>query len=300
MWFRNILVYRLTQPLSLDDATLQSQLETQPFHPCGSQDTLSLGWVPPLPGGDLFYHRTADQILLCQRRQQKILPAAAVNERLDEKVAELEETENRRVYRRERQQLKEELTQTLLPRALTRSSRCHAYIDLGRQLLLVDASNRNRAEELLNSLRECLGSLPAIPLDTKRSPENAMTGWLSENVPPTHFMLGRQCELRDPLTQSNVIRARDQDLHAEELQQHLASGKQVTRLGLCWNEAIELVLGEDGILRSLKFADQLRELAEDSDDARARFDQSFAVMTLELGRMLDDLVAALDGLAEAA
>lgn len=298
MWFRNVLMYRLAKPLTLDEAQLQTQLEAQPFQPCGSQETLSLGWVPPLPGGELLYHRAGDCTLLCQRRQQKVLPAAAVNEQLDEKIAEIEHSEARQVYRRERQQLKEELTQTLLPRALTRSARSYAYFDQSRQLLLVDGSNRNRAEELLNSLRECLGSLPVVPVDTRRSPEDAMTQWLKENVPPTNFALGRQCELRDPLTQTNIIRARDQDLNAEELHQHLGAGKQVTKLALNWNDALDFVLSEDGVLRSLKFADQLREQAEDAEDARARFDQSYAVMTLELGKFMDDLMKALDGIAE--
>lgn len=300
MWFRNVLMYRLAKPLTLDEGQLQAQLEGQPFRPCGSQDTLSLGWVPPLPGGELLYHRAGDCTLFCQRRQQKVLPAAAVNEQLDEKIDEIEHSEARKVYRRERLQLKEELTQTLLPRALTRSARSYAYFDQRRQLLLVDGSNRNRAEELLNSLRECLGSLPVVPLDTRRAPENAMTTWLTDNLPPSNFVLGRQCELRDPLTQTNIIRARDQDLNAEELHRHLAAGKQVTRLALNWNDAVDFVLSEDGVLRSLKFADQLREQAEDAEDARARFDQSYAVMTLELGKFLDDLIAALDGIAEAA
>lgn len=313
MWFRNLLIYRLTDPgFSLPDPVLpenaladtasdalQNRLEDQPFRPCGSQDTLSLGWVAPLPAGELLYHRAGDCTLFCQRRQQKVLPAAAVNEQLDEKIAEIEHAEARKVYRRERQQLKEDLTQTLLPRALTRSARGHVYFDARRRLLLVDGSNRNRAEELLNSLRECLGSLPAVPMDTRHSPESAMTVWLHEQQPPANFTLGRQCELRDPLTQTNVIRARDQDLDAEELRRHLDAGKQVTRLGLTWNDAVDFVLCEDGTLRGLKFADRLREQAEDAEDARARFDQSFAVMTLELGQLLDDLVAGLEGWAEA-
>lgn len=300
MWFRNALIYRLAKPLVLDDELLQSQLEAQTFQPCGSQDTDSLGWVSPLPGSPLLYHRAGDCVLLCQRRQQKVLPAAAVNEQLEEKIGEIEHAEARRIYRKERQQLKEELIQTLLPRALTRSARTHAYLDERRQLLIIDGSNRNRAEELLNSLRECLGSLPVIPLNTHSSPEVAMTGWLTANQPPANFVMGRQCDLRDPLTQTNIIRARDQDLNAEEVRQHLETGKQAIRLAMCWNDAVDFVLSDDGILRGLKFADQLREEAEDAEDVRARFDQSFAVMTLELGRCLDDLIEALGGLAESA
>jgi len=299
MWFRNALIYRLVRPLTLDDDRLQEQLATHLFRGCGSQDSSALGWVPPLPEGELLYHRAGQQVLFCQRRQQKVLPAGAVNEKLEEKVRDIEQSEGRSVYRKERQQLKEELMQTLLPRALTRSRRCYAWLDEGRQLLVIDSSNRTHAEELMNSLRECLGSLPVIPLTPRQNPETAMTDWVTgASSLPANLALGRSCDLRDPLTQSNVIRARDQDLNAEELHQHLDHGKQVFRLALCWNEAIEFTLHDDGSLRGLKFSDALREDAEDAEDARARFDQSFAVMTLELGHCVEEVVAALGGPAE--
>src|SRR5690625_7667745 len=121
MWFRNALIYRLVRPLTLDDYRLQDQRATHAFRGWGSLDSSALGWVPPLPEGELLYRRAGQQVLFCQRRQQKVLPAGAVNEKLEQKVRDIEQSEGRSVYRKERQQLKEELMQTLLPREIGRA-----------------------------------------------------------------------------------------------------------------------------------------------------------------------------------
>src|SRR5690625_5031321 len=276
MWFRNALIYRLVRPLTLDDDRLQEQLATHLFRGCGSQDSSALGWVPPLPEGELLYHRAGQQALFCQRRQQKVLPAGAVNETLEEKVRDIEQSEGRSVYRKERQQLKEELMQTLLPRALTRSRRCYAWLDEGRQLLVIDSSNRTHAEELMNSLRECLGSLPVIPLTPRQNPATAMTDWVTGATSlPANLALARSGGLRGSLTQRSVVGARLQDLNAARRRRHLDHGKQVARRALCRNEAIESTVHADGSLRGLRCSVALREDAEDAQDARARFGQSF-------------------------
>lgn len=295
MWFRNLLVYTFPDAAKWSDEALQEALAQHPFRPCGHQDTQTLGWVSLLPGSGQLVHSAGDCALICLRRQQKILPAAAVREQLDERIAKIEQDEGRKVFRRERLQLREEITDTLLPRALTRSSRCHAYIDRRRGQLLIDSGNRNAAEELLNLLRECLGSLAVVPLNSAIAPGSAMTSWLHGNAPPEGFQLGRHCELKDPASPSNVIRARDQDLVGEELMRHLEAGKQVTKVNLSWRDAIEVGLGEDLSLKGLKFSDALREDADQGEDAAARLDQGFAVMSLELGHFVDALVEGLGG-----
>lgn len=297
MWFKNVLLYRLTGPLEHLDQ-LEEKLAATPFVPCGSQDLQRIGWTAPMPEGDMLQHQANGCVLLCLRKQQKILPGAAVAEALDEKVRQIETEQARKVYRKERKELKEEIMVSLLPRALTRSSRSYAYLDTARGWLLVDSSSRTRAEELLTQLRKDLGRLPVEPLETRGQPVILMTDWLNNNSTPADFVLGEQCELRDSHEPTNVVRVRGQALRNDEVLQHLAVGKQVTRMELHWNEAIDCVLGDDLVVRRLRFADAIRDQIERLDDPRAQFDQDFGVMTTELGRFVDALVAALGGVAE--
>ena len=85
MWFKNILVYRFSKPFDISDDDLEQALTNTPFVPCGSQDLARVGWVTAMPNSELFSHAANGCVLLCLRKQQKILPGAAVAEALEEK-----------------------------------------------------------------------------------------------------------------------------------------------------------------------------------------------------------------------
>ena len=295
MWFKNLLLYRLTGPLGWTEEELEPLLAQTPFQPCGSQDLARVGWVSAMPHSEQLAHHANGCTLLSLRKQLKILPGAAVAEALEAKIAEIEKQEARKVYRKERKELKEEITLSLLPRAFTRSSRCYAYVDPRNEWLVVDSGSHNRAEELLTQLRNDTGSLPVEPARAKNNVALIMTEWLRNGSLPPNFTLGQQCELRDAQESSNIVRVRGQDLRSEEVLQHLEAGKQVTKLELNWNEAIDCVLGEDLIVRRLRFSDALREQLGAMDDERAQFDQEFSVMTLEIGKFQRELLAAFGG-----
>jgi recombination associated protein RdgC len=75
------------------------------------------------------------------------------------------------------------------------------------------------------------------------------------------------------------------------VREHLKSGKQVFQLGLVLDERIAFVLGEDLTVRKLRFLDGvLDELGEESSEsAHTELDARFALMTLELKRLLEKL-----------
>ena len=85
-----------------------------------------------------------------------------------------------------------------------------------------------------------------------------------------------------------TVRCRRQDLETDEVREHLKSGKQVFQLGLIYDDRISFTLGEDLAVRKLRFLDQVQdELGEtDRDSSLAELDAIFALMTLELERLL--------------
>lgn len=297
MWFKNLLIYRFTTTFQLAD-NFDEQLAQTPFVPCGSQDLMKAGWIAPMPDGELLSHTATACTLLCLRKQQKILPGAAVAEALDEKVRTIETEQARKVYSKERKQIKEEILVTLAPRALTRSSRSYGYIDAHNQWLIVNGSSRNRAEEMLTQLRNDIGSLPLVPLETTKPAGALLTEWVRSGELPEGFTLGEQCELRDAQETSNTVKVRGQDLRSDEVLQHIEVGKQVTKLELHWREAIDFVIGDDLVVRRVRFRDELLEQLDKQDDAAARFDQEFGFMTMELGRFVSELIAAFGGVDE--
>jgi recombination associated protein RdgC len=179
MWFKNLQLYRFTKPFELDSETLGQRLAAHSFVPCGSQDTSRSGWTPPLGRhANEFVHATNGYLMVCCKRQDKLLPAVVVNEVLEEKLLKIEESEGRKLPAKQRRSLK---------------------------------------DEVIEDLRTALGSLPVVPLASKNQPIDVMTRWLASARPAPGFTLGEECELRDNADISCVIRCKNQDLTTNEI-----------------------------------------------------------------------------------
>lgn len=302
MWFKNLRVYRLTKAFDYSPEALSEALAEKEFQPCGKQDVQQYGWVPPLGRhGSSLTHATNGYIMVCAKKQEKILPAAVINEHLEEKVAEIQNSEQRSVSRAEKQNLKEEITFSLLPRALSKSSLNFAYIAPKEQWIVINASSASKAEELLSALRDAVGSLPVIPLSAKLVPSQEMTRWLKDGETPEGFSFGGECELEAPKDEGRVIRCKNQDLQAEEFLNHLETEMIVRKLAVHWQDSLECVLDHELSVKRLKFSEDVIEKADERspESAAEAFDCEFAIMTLELSGFLKALPAAFGGLTQA-
>ncbi len=300
MWFRNLRIYRFQQPFNVTAEDLDRALRASAFHACGPLQTHAIGWEPPL-GRDaqLLVHAANGCLMVCARREERLLPASVVREVLADRVAEIEDAESRQLKRKEQAELRDQITTELMPQAFTRSTRLFAYIDPSQQLLFVDSASAPRAEELMTLLRESLGSLNVFPLDTATAPASVLTSWVSDR-PPADFTLMDECELREPADGGGVVRCKQVDLAGTEVETHLAAGRQIVRLAIEWDERLACVLSDDLVVRRLRFLDLVQQEADDahSDDAAANFDAEFAILNAELSRFIPRLIAVMGGLPE--
>ncbi len=256
------------------------------------------GWTRPFGKlGHTLIHAANGQILLCARREDKILPTAVIKEQLAEKVGAIEFEQGRTLKKKEKEALKEELLHTLLPRAFSRTANTFAWINPADGLLMVDASSAKKADDVLALLRKSIGSLPVVPVALKNPPEITMTEWLQKGNLPAAFTLEDESELRSAMEHGGIARFKQQDLMTDEVKNHLANDKLVTKLALNWGERLSFVLGDDLSIKRLKFSEELREQNDDitSEDPVARMDADFALVTGELSQFIPALFNALGG-----
>jgi len=294
-WFKNVMIYRLTKSLDWTSQKLQTALEQEIFHPCGQSDMSKFGWTNPLRGSELLHFSVGKQILLLARKEEKILPNHVVKRELDERVNLLEEKENRKLKKTEKQALKDDVTAMLLPRAFSKTQQTAIWIDSETNLIYVDAASSKRAEDTLALLRKSLGSLPVVPLAFANEPTTVMTDWIAQDNLPEYLTALEEAELKAP--DDAVIRCKNHPLDSEEILSHLQKGKLVTKLALNWDEHLSFVLNDDGSLKRLKFADQIREKNDDilKEDYAQRFDADFVLMTGELAKLTENLIDDFGG-----
>ncbi|KGD75147.1 recombination associated protein [Tatumella morbirosei] len=301
LWFKNMMVYRLSReiPLSADD--MEKQLSACSFTPCGSQDQMKTGWVPPLNNQtDSLVHFSNGQMLLCARKEEKILPSPVIKQALEAKISRLEAEQQRKLKKTEKDSLKDEVIHSLLPRAFSRYSQTWLWIDTQHQLIMTDSASAKKSEDLLALLRKSLGSLPVVPLALETPVELTLTEWVRSGSLPAGFALLDEAELKSTLEEGGVIRCKKQALVSDEIAHHIEAGKRVTKLALDWQERLQFVVCDDGTLKRLKFSETLREQNDDIDreDQALRFDADFVLMTGELAAFTEALVAALGGEAQ--
>jgi recombination associated protein RdgC len=298
MWFKNLTIFRLTEAFTLTPGELEQKLQALEFRSCGPHEEFSFGWTPPVGKSSAqLVHAANGFMMLCGKKEEKVLPTAVVNEMLQEKIGEIEDREARKLSRKERTTLKDELIFELLPKAFRFSRKTYAYIDPKGGWLLVDSASAKSAEDLLSSLRKCLGSLPAVPLNTVDKPSVNMTEWLLTQQMPEDLTIEDECELRAPEEEGGIIRCKKHDLTVPEIKNHLNSGKQAIKLAINWAGRIAFVLDEHLALKRLRFLDMVQEQAADIDagSAAERFDADFTIMTGELAELLPQLIAWFGG-----
>jgi recombination associated protein RdgC len=294
MFFRNLTLFRF--PTSLDFTALESQLDEARLKPVGVLELSSRGFISPFGReGEALSHRIGDAIWLTVGGEDKLLPAAVVNDLLAKKLAEMEEKEGRKPGGRARKRLKDDLVHELLPRAFVRPTRTDALLDLENGLCIVDTSSRKSAESVVSEIRRALGSFPALPLNAEVAPRSVLTGWIAGEALPNGFTLGDECELKDAADKGAVVKCQRHDLACDEIAKHLEAGKQVTRLALTLDDHVSFVLGEDLVLRKFKLLDGAVDQLESTerDDLRAELDARFALMAAEARRLFSVLEPAL-------
>ena len=294
MWYKNAIIYLLPDGWQLE-AGFAEKLEQAAFTPCMGLDWFSEGFAAPMPfEPDLVFAAGRSQ-RVALKREDKVLPGAVVRDLLAEKVAAIEAAEARNVGRKEKQEMKEQIIDDLLPRAFTRSSRIEALIDGKRGYLLVDNARRAKAENLLTRLREALGGINARYPQTRQSRTGLMTDWLAAGEAPGGFELGYSATLEGVGDVHPVIKISRKDLTDADVTAHINKGMMVTELELEWRDSVRFVLTRDFSLKRIEWLDVLQEEAEGGDDALSVMYASQVIQAAALGEIIDELAMLMGG-----
>jgi len=295
MWFKNLVVYRLPEGWSADADDLDRKLAHEALQACGGFQMESRGWVCPHEDG-LFLHRQNRQWLFGLGEELKILPASVVRQEAQVRADDMARQQAHPVSRKQMRDLKAQVLNELLPRALVRRRTTHAWIDSAGNWLVIDTSGEAKAEQFMEVLRRTEEGFPARRLETERAPASAMSQWLIQGEVPGAFTIDQDLELRAADGSKATVRYVRHSLEGKEIRDHINSGKTVVRLGLTWNDRISFVLTEQLQIKRVTFLDILkREADAEVEDDNQQFEIDFALMTGELALLLADLTKALGG-----
>lgn len=228
MKFKNAITYRLNHRPNL--AALASILHTAPSRPIAPLQAKTQGWAPFLNSepGKLTFPATASAHFLKLKTQERLLPKKVVNRMLKERVTLIETHDNRRLSKKERTALKDELISELLPKAFVVENEINAFIDDAHNLLVVDSSSLSKADDFVSFLRETLGSLEAVPLFPQNEIRHSLTLWAQSpyDAAWNHKLTG-DFKLTQPETEKKVAIKGFDASEQDELNNLIGQGYQV-------------------------------------------------------------------------
>lgn len=292
--FKNLMVYRLTQPWSASLTAVEQALEAQRFVECSATQDRSMGWVEPRGEAHApLVESVGGHWILKYMVETKVLPSSVLKRKLQERLGHIEATEGRKPGKKEMRELKEDLRLQLLPMAFTKQASVWVWIDRKGQWLVIDAASQAKSDAVLSSLTQGLDGLNVTLLETQMSAGTAMAQWLATQEPPPGFVVDRECELKAADESRAVVRYARHALDIDEVRSHIEAGKRPTRLALTWDGRLSFVLTETLQLKKLAFLDVVFEGVADKQDKS--FDADVALATGELQRLLPDVLQALGG-----
>lgn len=293
--FRNARIYRVESDWPGSEETLSDELAKAGFTPCGPLTERSSGWVEIDPAmGDSLARRLNGADLLKLRSQSRLLPPAAVNEALEERIEDYRERMQEPPGRREKRRLKAETRESLLPKALLKSDKTWAYFDLSEKLLVIDAGAPATAERLLRQLRLAMGEMEIRPLKFAK-PAGELLRQIFLGDAPANLAVGRECRMQDASDTHSTVRWNDFDLSDRTIRNHVADGMRLTHLAIVYDNLLNCVLDENGVLTKIKFVGADDDSTAGDNDPLARFDAEFVLLTGTLRNLLGELKGMLGG-----
>lgn len=293
--FKNAQMYRLPRPWPVDPDEFQEALEPQAFTPCTSMELQRSGWAPI--GDQGIVYRVGRQLFLQLRTEKKLLPASVIKEAATARCLELEERQGFAPGRKQRLEVRERVTDELLPRAFSIPSRTGVWIDPVNGWTVVDAASPARADDVVKLLLKAVDKMPLESLRVLRSPVAVMTQWLQQDKAPDGFTIDMDATLRATGESKAVVQYKRHTLEVGDLGRHIAAGKQCVRLALTWEDKISFVLSEGLALSGIKALGVLEDKSPGT--AEERLDGELMLMAGELNGLFMALTAALGGEATA-
>jgi recombination associated protein RdgC len=293
--FRNVRFYRFEGDWPQTEDAVSAKLAKCEFRPCGPLTERSSGWVPVGGSGDDSRARRvngADLVRL--RTQSRVLPAAAVNEALADRIEQFRSRMGEDPKPREKRRLKAETRDELMSKALLKSEHTWGYVDPQEKIVAIDAGSATKAERFVDYFKVPFDGLDIRPLASKDPVDGLLTRIFLGDA-PARFNVGRECRMRDAKDAGSNVRWTNFDLTDPTIRKHVADGMHLTHLAIEYDNVLGCVVDQNGVLAKLKIVGGDDDDSPSDNEPLARLDAEFVLLTGTLRQLLGDLKKLLGG-----
>lgn len=283
MKIKNLCIYRCKE--MPHDFEAEQYVSDNDFVPCGQTEPSRVGFVPVIDN-DLAPDLDEAYALMV-RHQVRVLPTYVINEATQKQVEKIENVEGRKIGRKERARIKDEVYFSLLPKTFTKDTD-HLILMYPQQgLIMVEASNLKVAEMCLNAMRLAFGSLPVNRLEFSTPIEQTLKHNITSGIGQS-FKVGCDIDLAD---EESTVKFKGVESGALEVRDAIIA-RDVKRISLRYQDAIDFKLTSDFRLQSMSLSERMRgELVSQSEgDKSAEQRAELYLWAATLEKMVPELL----------
>lgn len=294
--FKNAIPYLLTPGFRLDP----EMLSRRPARPCASNEGRTMGFAVPCDHSTAeLAHHVAGHTLICLETEDRLLPGSVVAEEVDARAIDLEKLQGYKPGRKQMRELKELVTDELLPKAFTQKRRTLGVF--AGQFFIVDTSSPARADLMVETLRSVLDALPLALIQTKKQITGEMIQWLLGTT-PWGLTVDDFVELEKAEPGKPAIAYKRTTLDESDMRRRIYEGYVPRKIGVTLADRLSFKVDDSLHLKQLTALELMqvdkRHQDDKAEDMAQAFDADVTLMVGELVTTYNYLINDLGGLAE--
>lgn len=248
-----------------DAATLREHFSEDLFTEALSLQAMSIGFVPRVEFGGIV-EEFAGGVAFTVRIDTKLVPSSVVKAEVNQRAKVIEAETGRKPGKRERAEIKDQVTVDFLARALTRTTLVTCYHETETNFLIVPLTNKALAGRIVSLLVNSVGSVKTTTInvaEVKGGLTTRLKQWLDGDVDafsgldPTNEVMLEQGD------RTVTVRMSDLTSASAALKEAMASGFTVKALGLQFSSGLALKLTDSFQMRGIKAPNLITDEGED-------------------------------------
>jgi recombination associated protein RdgC len=289
--------YGTLENFNYDIKTTDEAITDHIYNPCEPNQEVSVGWVSPFEDDhSVLSLNSSGATLLCIKVEKKSVPASVIKEELriiinQRKVDDPEYNPNKG----EKNTIKDEIKQRLLPNAFPKFSNVLLYLDEIKGMIVVNDTSDNAWEMVKTLVQKTFNTdIKILAYPAENEPAGVMTDWIRDWDIPTGYQIGEKCKLKDHGTKTEIT-YKKHDLDDDNLVNYISTNKEVVMLEVTWKDSIKFEINEIPVLSSIKFLDVYQEKQEEelgeSEDAFSEMEVGFTIMVGAFRELIPSVVS---------
>lgn len=279
---KSLVVYKIKGNLP---TILASELEAAQFRECGELDMSRAGFS--LNAQQEFVSDLSGMQVMSYTTQQKKPKKSEIDKRVKVLISAYEDEFGATPAKHEVGEMTDSVTMELLPLTFADEPKQSGLFIYGDKLYV--EGGYKQAELITAHLRQVLGSLPIILLETSKDASQEVTRFVGKSI-SDKLTLKDKCTM---VTQEGRKITVAKSLYHSEAQDIVDQGATVTSVEMEYDGIMKFTLKDDLSFTGIKFYDDLTSEVEEGDEVGTTI-----IKLREVVKMVDEVIYEMGGLLE--